>query len=119
MTERKMPLEEICEAWRREQREVASGHLPISTLFDLVQQSLIGGKKTQVFKHLAVCPVCLQALRELMRIKGKAMPVEKLLVAADSPPLALSVKPAHPLDRLVVNRETASAPSLLGSSPHP
>ena len=69
MTERKISLGEVCEAWRREQRAGTSGHLPTSTLFDLTQQSLRSDEHREAVQHLAECPACLQDFNEMVRIK--------------------------------------------------
>jgi hypothetical protein len=99
MADSKITLEAVCEAWRRQQRDGGSGHLPTSTLFDLMQQSLSDAEQRQAFRHLAGCPACLQDLQEMVRIKARILPVKgPLAVAADAPPLALLVQPAHPPD---------------------
>jgi hypothetical protein len=85
MADSKITLEAVCEAWRREQRDGGSGHLPTSTLFDLTQRSLSSAEKRQAFRHLAECPACLQDLQEMVRIKARILPVEEpLTVAADA-----------------------------------
>jgi hypothetical protein len=103
MTDSKVTLEEVCEAWRREQKSEASGHLPTSTLFDLTRQSLSGDEHREAVQHLAECPACLQDLRQMGRIKSRILLVKTPLVAeADSPTPAPEVLPAHPPGRLLV-----------------
>jgi hypothetical protein len=82
MPDSKVTLEEICERWRREQREVVPGHLPTSTLFDLLQQTLSDVEKKLAFQHLAECPACLQDLNGMMRIRDAVRMVKRPLAAA-------------------------------------
>ena len=103
MTDSQVTLEEVCEAWRRAGKSEASGHLPTSTLFDLTQQSLSGDEHREAVQHLAECPVCLQDLKQMVRIKSRILLVKRPLVAeADSPALAPQVLPAHPSERHLV-----------------
>jgi hypothetical protein len=86
MPDSKVTLEEICEEWRREQREVGTSHLPTSTLFDFMQQSLSDMEKSLAFQHLAECPACLQDFNAMMRIRDAVLMVKRPLAAtADSP----------------------------------
>lgn len=119
MMDRRITLEEVCEAWRREQRAGTSSHLPTSTLFDLMQPSLSGHEHREAVQHLAQCPACLQDLKEMVRIKSTLLLVKKPLVAAaDSSVLAPPLSPAHPPDQVLVGEDRASAPPLIRSSLH-
>jgi hypothetical protein len=110
-------LEELCEAWRDAHRGQTSGHVPTSTLFDLLQSSLRGPEHREAVQHLAECPDCLQDLKELVRIKAQLLLVEKPPVPAVE---AVSATPlgqlAHPADRPSPGQEHVSAPSVIGSS---
>jgi hypothetical protein len=89
MTDRKITLEEVCDAWRHGQRGKASGHLPTSTLFDLMQQSLDGDEKLAAFQHLVECAACLEDLRAMMKIRGTVLIVEMPLArVANASPIA-------------------------------
>jgi hypothetical protein len=75
MTEQRITLEELCEAWRHEHKDQATGHLAISTLFDLMQQGLSDHEQEVAVQHLAECPDCLQDLQTMVRMKASVLSV--------------------------------------------
>jgi hypothetical protein len=100
MTSRKITLEEACDAWRYEHREVESGHLASSALFDLMHQNLDEEEQRQAFRHLAECTACLQHLEAMLKIKGLTLTVEGPLAAAGG---SLSTEPASAHANKAVN----------------
>ena len=79
MTDTKITLEELCAAWGHEHKGQATGHLPTSTLFDLVQHSLSAPEQRKAVQHLAECPDCLQDLQAMVRMKACILPVQSPL----------------------------------------
>jgi hypothetical protein len=60
----KITIEEVFEAWRRTPGE-GHEHVATSVLGALAQQRLSEQEKVQVFYHLAACPDCLEALKNI------------------------------------------------------
>src|SRR5215510_9507270 len=105
-TDTQITLTEVCEAWRHEKKAAANSHLPTSALFDLMQHSLDGDEQSEAMLHLAECPVCLQDLKEMVRITSSTLPGKQpLAAAADSPVVAPLVPTASSPDQLLVGQE--------------
>jgi hypothetical protein len=77
MTEGKITLDEVCEAWRHAQRRESAAHLASSVLFDLIHQSLDDAEGRQAFQHLVECTACLQQLKAMMNVRGMVPTAER------------------------------------------